>query len=262
MPWPVMADISIHDDFTLAVDPCAFARKVGIDPDTKQAELLTSASRRTLVCCTRQWGKSTTAAIAVTHEAIFNPGSLSVIVSPSQQQSTELFRKIHGFWQQLPNAPAAEQETLTRMSLRNGSRIISLPGSEKTTRGYSAASLVVMDEASRVDDELLTAVRPMMATVKNARFIALTTPAGKRGWFYEAWMDGDGWQRITVTADKCPRISKEFLEEERQSLGATKFAQEYECQFIEDGESAFSLALIEAAMTMDFEPFFPPRAAP
>ena len=84
-------------------------------------------------------------------------------------------------------------------------------------RGYSAASLVIMDEASRVDDALLAAVRPMQATVADGRFIALTTPAGKRGWFYKAWMEGEGWHRIIVRADECPRISKEFLAEEMQS---------------------------------------------
>jgi hypothetical protein len=251
-----MAELHISTDLAMALDPVLFARHLGLELDLIQAELLTTVSRRTLVLCTRQWGKSTVAALAVTHEAIYNPSSLSVIVSPSQQQSQELFRKIANFWQVLPNAPKAEQETLTRLSLANGSRIISLPGSEKTVRGYSAASLVVMDEASRVDDELLAAVRPMMATVSNARFIALTTPKGKRGWFYEAWTNGDGWHRISVHADQCSRISKEFLAEELESLGPTRFAQEYQCQFIDDGSSAFNSALIEAALTTNFEPFF------
>jgi hypothetical protein len=257
-----MAEVSIHDDFALAVDPVAFARRVGIDPDEKQQELLTSTALRTLVNCTRQWGKSTSVAIMAAHEALYNPGSLVIVASPSQQQSTELFRKIHGFWQKLPNAPAATQENLTRMALENGSRVISLPGTEKTVRGYSAPSLVIVDEASRVDDELITAVSPMLATVKHGRLIAVSTPAGKRGFFYEKWMDGGpAWHRITVRADQCPRISAEFLAEQRESLGETRYAQEFECAFIEDGESAFNSALIEAALSMDFEPFFPRAAA-
>jgi hypothetical protein len=93
-----------------------------------------------------------------------------------------LFKKIHGFWAKLSGAPKADQETLTRMQLANGSRIVSLPGSEKTTRGYSAAKIVIMDEASRVPDELLTAVRPMLATTRG-RFMTMSTPAGKRGGF-------------------------------------------------------------------------------
>lgn len=177
-----------------------------------------------------------------------------VLISPSQQQSGELFRKIHQFWERLPGAPEAEQESLTRMSLTNGSRIISLPGSEKTTRGYSAATLVVMDEASRVPDELLSAVRPMLATT-GGRFIALSTPAGKRGWFYEAWTRGEGWQKISVRGDQCPRISPAFLDEEREALGPLRFSEEYECQFVDAETSVFNTALIEAALTDDFSPF-------
>ena len=93
-----------------------------------------------LLNCTRQWGKSTAAAIIATHEALYGQAlhgrtPVVVVVSPSQQQSGELFRKIHGFWERLPGAPAAEQENLTRMELEDGARIVSLPGSEATTRG-------------------------------------------------------------------------------------------------------------------------------
>jgi hypothetical protein len=199
-------------------------------------------------------GQVHTTALVALHEALYAAPAMVVVISPSQPQSTELFKKIHGFWQHLAGAPEAKQESLTRMELANGSRIISLPGSEKTTQGYSGATLVVMDEAARVPDELLAAVRPMLATT-NGRFIALTTPAGKRGWFYEAWTRGEGWERITVPGDQCPRISAAFLAEEREALGPLRFAEEYECQFMDAETSVFSTELIEAALTDDFPPF-------
>jgi hypothetical protein len=180
--------------------------------------------------------------------------AMVIVISPSQPQSTELFKKIHGFWEKLPGAPAAEQESLTRMELANGSRIISLPGSEKTVRGYSAASLIIMDEAARVDDTLLASVRPMLATT-SGRFIALSTPAGRRGWFYEAWQHGEGWKRFSVKGVDCPRISPEFLAEEMQALGPMRFSEEYECQFIDQNTSAFSTALIERHSAMTLRPF-------
>jgi hypothetical protein len=99
--------------------------------------------------------------------------------------------------------------------MENSSRILALPGTEKTIRGYAKADLVVIDEAARVEDELLAAVRPMLATSEGGgRLIALTTPAGKRGWFFEAWTGTEPWTRVCVTAEDCPRISKEFLAEE------------------------------------------------
>ena len=148
-----------------------------------QEQLLNSTSRRTILCCCRQWGKSTITALKVVHEVLYNAPAMVILVSPSQTQSTELFRKVTDFLAMLPEAPKCEQETLQRLTLANGSRIISLPGSEKTVRGYSGASLVVIDEAARVADQMLAAVRPMLATKSEGRFIALSTPAGKRGWY-------------------------------------------------------------------------------
>jgi hypothetical protein len=249
------AGISLGRDFARALDPVLLARECEIYPDDVQTRLLSTVSRKVLVCCCRQWGKSTTTALVALHEALYASPAMIILISPSQPQSTELFKKIHGFWERLPGAPEANQESLTRMELGNGSRIISLPGSERTTRGYSAATLVVMDEAARVPDELLASVRPMLATT-NGRFIALSTPAGKRGWFYESWINGESWERVSVKGVDCPRISKEFLEEERQALGPMRFAQEYECEFIDSETSVFNTELIQQAMTDDFSPFF------
>jgi phage FluMu gp28-like protein len=251
-----MGEINICKDVAMALDPILFARAVGIEPDEKQAELLSSTSKRVLLNCTRQWGKSTIAACMAAHESIYSPGAMIILISPSQPQSTELFKKVAEFWKLLPGAPEATQESLTRLQLANGSRIVSLPGSERTTRGFSGATLVVMDEAARVDDELLAAVMPMLATTQG-RFIALSTPKGRRGWFYKTWTEGgDAWQRVSVPATACPRISPEFLDEQRRILGTTVFEQEYCCVFHDDGDSAFNSALIEAALTLEFEPFF------
>jgi hypothetical protein len=251
--------VTLGRDFARAIEPIVLAQDVGIEPDAIQARLLTSPSKRVLLNCTRQWGKSTTAGIVATHEALYGEAlhgrvPLVVLISPSQQQSGELFRKIHGFWERLPGAPAASQESLTRMELENGARIISLPGSEATTRGFSAATLVVMDEAARVEDALLAAVRPMLATT-GGRFLALSTPKGRRGWFFEAWMHGEGWERVSVRASECPRILPEFLAQEREALGPLLYSQEYECEFIDADTSAFSSELIELALRDDFDLF-------
>jgi Terminase large subunit, T4likevirus-type, N-terminal len=253
--------IGLMGDFAMACDPVLLARAVGIEPDTKQAALLRSSSRRVLLNCCRQWGKTTVTAAIATHEALYAAPAMIVLVSPSQVQSGELFKKVAEFWKRLPGAPEAEQESMTRLKLANGSRIVSLPGSERTTRGFSGATLVIMDEAARCDDELLASVMPMLA-VTNGRFIALSTPKGRRGWFYETWMHGgDTWQRVSVPATECPRISAEFLEEQRRILGTTVFEQEYSCAFHDDNSSAFSSALIEQALVSDFAPFFLEEAA-
>ncbi|MDQ5829410.1 MAG: hypothetical protein M3324_05970, partial [Actinomycetota bacterium] len=102
------------------------------------------------------------------------------------------------------------------LELENGSRIVTLPGSEKTIRGFSGTSLLILDEAARVEDELYFAIRPMLA-VSGGAMMMLSTPYGKRGVFYEEWSSGEGWERYEVPAGRCPRISREFLEEEERA---------------------------------------------
>ena len=102
-----------------------------------------------------------------------------------------------------------------------------------STQPYAGAKLIVLDEAARIDDALIAALRPMMATVDGS-LIMLTTPAGKRGEFYRAWTEGEGWTRVRVPASQCPRLSKEFLDEEKRELGPQMYRQEYELEFVED----------------------------
>jgi hypothetical protein len=148
-------------------------------------------------------------------------------------------------------------ESVLKAEFANGSRILALPGTEKTVRGLANVSLAIVDEASRVDDELLTAIRPMMATSEGGgRLIALTTPAGKRGWFFEAWTGTGDWTRVKVAATDCPRISQEFLDEELRELGALRFSEEYQLEFRDNEECVFPLAVIQAAFTSEVMPLW------
>lgn len=224
--------MSIAIDLAASLDPVVFVNKCGLDPDPWQADVLRSTSGRLILCCARQTGKSTIAALKALHEATFKPGSLILLLSPTLRQSSELFRRVSGFYSALGNeAPPADTETLLRLELANGSRILSLPGqTEGTVRGFSGASLLIFDEAARCSDQLWAAARPMLATSAGA-IILLSTPAGKRGFFHGVWTQGVGWERVRVTAYECPRISRVWLEEEKATLGPHIFAEEYLCEF-------------------------------
>jgi hypothetical protein len=149
--------------------------------------------------------------------------------------------------------PKGDGDNEMSLLLPNGSRIIGLPGNEVTVRGFSAVSLMLIDEAARVSDDMYHAVRPMLA-VSRGKLWLLSTPYGKRGFFYETWKNGGrGWLRMTVPATECPRISRTFLREERAILGARSFRQEYMCEFA-DTEHVFDRADIERAFTPDVKP--------
>jgi len=247
----------IAADLALALDPVLLAERVGIAPDAWQRDLLRATARRMLVNVTRQGGKSSIAAVLAVHVAIYNPGSLVLLVSPSLRQSGELFLKCISTYRAAGRPVPSTAETLLRLELSNGSRIISLPGSETTTRGFSAPALVILDEAARISDDLMMAITPMLATAPNARLILLSTPNGKQGAFWRYWSEGgDDWQRVEVPASAVPRISPRFLEEERRSMPSAWFRQEYESSFEQAEDAVFRYEDVRAAFSDDVQPLF------
>jgi hypothetical protein len=175
--------------------------------------------------------------------------------SASRPSST---RKALTFSRSLGRPVASEAENAMSLTLESGSRIVSLPGSEGTVRGFSGVRLIFVNEAARVPDELYAAVRPMLA-VSGGRLIAMSTPWGLRGWWATAWHDEPGWDRVLITADQVSRIAPAFLEEERRALGSFIFEQEYMCRFADAVEALFGTELIRAATTPDVAPLFRSR---
>ncbi len=100
-----------------------------------------------------------------------------------------------------------------------------------------------------------------MLAVSGGRLMMLSTPYGKRGVFFEEWTGGEGWERYEVPARECPRISHEFLAEERRALPARVFRQEYECSFEETEDQVFSHELVSAAISEEVKPLFEEGAA-
>jgi hypothetical protein len=241
-------------DLRLALDPVVFAMEcLDFTPDPWQAEVLRAIDERMILNCARQVGKSTVAAIMALHRLLFFPSSLILLVSPSQQQSSELFRKTMDFLKLLPIKPKMVEENKLSMQVKNGSRIVSLPGDEGNIRGYSRVSLIIEDEASRVSDDLYRAVRPMLA-VSSGRLVLMSTPFGKRGHFYEEWQNGSNWYKVSIPATECQRITPQFLEQERNSLGEWWFEQEYMCKFVEAEDQFFRHNEIMEALDYEIEP--------
>lgn len=231
----------------LRSDPSRLMSDAGMVPDDWQRDLLREQHDRVLLLASRQSGKSQTAAALALREALLRSGSLVLLLSPTFRQSGELFKdKVKRLYCALNRPVAAVQESALSMELQNGSRIVSRPGDEGTVRGYSGARLLILDEASRIPDDLYTTVRPMLATSRG-KLIALTTPWGKRGWFYTEWTEDRPWKRVCITVSQCPRITPEFLAEEKRSMGERWYRQEYECDFAEMIGAVFRQEDIDAA---------------
>jgi len=233
-------------------DPVAFARhRLGFHANPGQLQALDPLIRRGLLNCCRQWGKSTAVAVRAVHQAFHHAGSLTVAASPSGRQSAEFVRKAAGLLQKLGIAPRGDGDNEISLLLPNGSRIVGLPGNESTIRGFSSVALLLIDEASRVDEALYHAVRPMIAANSEAAIWLMSTPNGRQGFFYDEWSQGGPeWTRIEAPATNCPRIRPEFLAEERRHLTDQVFRQEYLCEFVAADFSYFDPESIDAAFPL------------
>lgn len=238
----------------LKADPSNVLRLAGLEPDAWQATAIRSTAQRTLLLCGRQTGKSTTCAGVSLAEALTKPARVVLLVSPSLRQSGELYKRVADLYDRLGRPVAATAETATQIQFCNGSRIVSLPGSPDTIRGFSP-SLVVVDEAALIDDGVLVAVRPMLAATQG-RLILATTPAGRRGAFHAEWTGTGDWERTSVKASECPRIPADFLREERKGLGERWYSAEYENEFLDLVGCLFAPGEIDRALMTDVPPLF------
>jgi hypothetical protein len=240
-----------------ALDPVGWVRdELQWCPDPWQGEVL-SQTEATLLCCSRQSGKSTTTAALAAHCAVTQPGSLILLVAPTQRQSGLLYRKVSRFLKSLEPVEHLEADNRLSCVLRTGSEVISLPGEPDNLRGYSGPQLVLLDEAAYLDEGVMEAVLPMLA-VSDGRLVLLSSPNGSRGYFYRAWTGQEGdWHRIKATADDCPRISSEYLAKMRKRLPEFKFMQEFYGVFADGENQLFATDLIDAAFNPAINALFP-----
>lgn len=244
--------MQLKTDLALALDPALMLRAIGHTPDDWQARVLRSVAPRMLLNCARQSGKSTVCAALAVHTACYIPASLTLLLSASERQAEELHQKCKTIYQAQPHAQRLLGDRLDGMVFPNASRILALPSKEATIRGFSGVNLLILDEASRIADPLYYSVRPMLA-VSGGRLLALSTPFGTRGWWYDAWRSSEAWERYEVPATMCPRIPAAFLEEERRTIGDFWYQQEYETKFLDAQTAAFRLSDIERAFSQEVE---------
>ncbi len=234
-------------------DAVTFARtRLGFHPDPIQEQMLRANPHRVILNCCRQWGKSTVGAAVAIHRAWTRAGSTILVASPSERQSGEFVLRCRKMLFNMGLDPSGDGSNAISIAFENGSRIVGVPGKEGRIRGFSV-NLMFIDEAAFVDDSAYNVLRPMLAATKGDLWL-LSMPNGKRGFFYEAFAFGKNWTKFLAPGNECPRIDPEFLVDERDNMGKTKFAREYLCEFNESEDATFSQLLIDRAMDATIKP--------
>jgi hypothetical protein len=211
------------------LDPARWVREVlGETPKPWQKMFLrTARGESILVLTARQVGKTTAAAWAMAHAALFNPGSLSVVACPAQRQSAEAVRKVRDMV--LRAGAKLKSDNVYGLELANGARVLALPGSDDSIRGLTVDAWIVADEAAYLTPDVIAALRPMRAQRPDARIVMLSTANSRTDPFWSAWESGgQSWRRLQVTVDADPSLySQDYLDQERQALGEERYKREF-----------------------------------
>jgi len=224
-------------------DPVAFAhQRLGFTPQGDQARLLATKHRYVLLNCHRQWGKTTLTSIRAVHRAVTLPQQQVVILAPTMRQSQILAGRCREYSSKLNLPLKTDGKNPGSLIYPNGSAILPPPAHPDRVRGFTA-NLLIIDEAARVPDEVYAAATPMLATTQGDLWL-LSTPHGRRGFFYEEWMAQEAarhpWLRILGQVGEHPgRMERDFLHRERQRKTAEQFAEEYGCEFVTAGRNVF-----------------------
>lgn len=216
-------------DVALLLDPWrAFELATGLAPLAWQRPYLLE-DRDTLLKKGRQVGASTAAGVISCRYARLVPGSLVAIVSPSQKQSTEVKERTRK--SALALGFVLDRDSETELRFDNRSRVLSLPGTPKAVRGWSA-DLLVIDEAAYLDPETFLAARATVAATGGRVIVQSTPTRAPFGHFYDLWHEsGERWARYHITSEEAGSISSEFLASERATMTAEEYASEYGGEF-------------------------------
>ena len=231
---------------TASNSPSAFANSLDFAPDPIQSSVLDSEAPRLLLCSTRQWGKSTVTAIKALHFALAHPQSTTLIAAPGLRQSSEFLAKVAFFLETLNLPRRTDRRNPRSLLLPNRARLVAIPANRFTTRGFSP-NLLIFDEAAFIPDPVIHALTPSLAATRGHLWL-LSTPNGQSGFFYHSWHGESEWTRFQVKASDCPRISQDFLAEQRLLLGESAFQSEFHCEFTPGPGQLIPRELLERAV--------------
>lgn len=266
-----------------------YVASLGFTPFEWQKAVLQSRHRRKTINGARQSGKSTIVSAVPCHTAKYFPKSLNIILAPTEKQATEDILKVKDFISVDPTYPDIKSDSQDKIVLDNGSRIIVIPATERSARGYSNPRTLMLDESSRIPDVVYkSGVRPMLTDNPDCELFSISTPNGKQGFFYDSYTISKRWEKYEIRSpwevdqndewNLIPYMDEAAFREDRakhgiaawysprhytleeqienlEAMGKQQYMQEYCCEFVEQEDMVFSYDEIERAFSQNVAGF-------
>lgn len=248
-------------------DVGAFSRDLlGLTLWPHQIAVANSPKPFRVVVKARQTGGSTLLAAVAVHTAFVRSGSTSLLLSATEDASKRLAAEIRTLLQRSDLLLASVvEENKSRIELTNGSKIISLPASERQIRGYTVDGVLILDEAAFMSEALWTAARYCVAAVAAPLVYLVSTPWGGADHFFRRLfelgqdMADPDYDSFHWNYTVSPLINREFLERERERVDPLTFASEVLGEWTDAVGSYFTYDEILNAVA-DY-PLLPPEEA-
>ena len=187
-----------------------------------------------MLCAGRRAGKSRILATIATYlafrsyEQYLAPGEVATIgiIAADRKQARSIYRFIQGLIQAIPELRSmVADETAEYMLLTNRVQIEVGTASFRSTRGYSYAA-ILCDEVAfwrteetsvNVDEEILRALRPGMASIPGSVMLIASSPYAKKGELYASYRKYFGkddadvlvWKSSTLAMHDTPKLRKQ-----------------------------------------------------
>ena len=223
-----------------------------------QLEMAMCPARYRMVCAGRQVGKSEEQAIEALWQASTKPGSFTLVVSAGETAALRLLERIAELALRSPLlASAVVDDTKTEITFSNGSRIKSVPASQRQIRGWSV-DLLIIDEAGFVDPEIWRAAEPSIIAREGSRIILSSSPWGKLDHFFrQLWNLGmqkpdEQYASFHWPSSISPLISQDDLDRIQAREAPHYFNREYLAEWTDESGAYFKTDEIENAVA-DYE---------
>jgi len=236
-------------------------QKIKLYPAQKRAIKAVLDNKRTIICASRQIGKSTLMTIVCLWTALFNEDYTIAILANKEDQAKELLDRIKMGYEELPNWLKSCVPVFTNENVKfsNNSKIFISTTSESGIRGKSV-NLLFVDEFAHIQTQIVEgffkSVMPTVSSSTEAKIVLVSTPKGAVGKFYEIWKDAESkknnWCPIKIHYSDVPGRGEAWVKDNLAAINydMDTWKQEYEIEFLENGTAAINQQVIDKLKEM------------
>lgn len=223
----------------------------------------------------RQLGVSTVMAAFIAWYLLFRKDRHIFIMATKHEKASIMFEMTKTFMEECPswlNLWKKKKDNTKILWLSNGSWVRAVPTSKDVGRG-DAASLYVIDEAAIIDklSDYWTGLWPALSC--GGKSVMVSTPNGAFGKFYEVcqngarlidgkWIGGISNNNVVWKVLEYPwyrRYDQQWFSAQTSELSPRQIAQEYECKFIESGDTFLESKIMDQIKNSLEEPLYKPQ---